>query len=321
MPFIEFWRQLDMLYIITKGDYELTLKAFDSIKNDKNIQIIKTFEIFNYKSRLRRKISKIFHKININCYFNFSPRFKMFSKSITEKDSVLIWSSISPLLLDFSHYIKAKNKYIWLWNSLFTYSDESRSLIPELSKHYKILTFDKDDVNKYKIYFKNQFCYDQIKNAGNKKIKYDLYFVGQDKNRYDYIEKLYSYIHNDVRCNFKIIRDKYSIENHKINFYSQEVTFEENIKNIGESKAILEIVQENQSGLTVRALEALISNKKLVTNNKNIINEPFYSAQNIFILGSDDLNTITDFLNSKFDADFDYSDYMFSNWIKEFAQS
>lgn len=307
-----------MLYIITLGDYELTMKSFESIKNDKTVQVIKTLEIFKFKSLIKRKISKFLHRLNILCSFNFSKNFKIFLKKITEKDSILIWGSISPLLFDFSKYIKTKHKYIWLWNSLFTYSTESQQLIPKLKKYYKIFTFEPNDVRKYKINFKNQFCYDQIKQINNSNYKTDIYFIGQDKSRYNYVEKLYFCLCDRLKCNFKIIKDITSTENHKTNFFSEYINFEENINNISDTRAILEIVQKRQSGLTIRALEALISKRKLITNNKNIIKEPFYSPKNIFILGVNDINKIFDFINKDFDSCFDYSNYLFSNWIKEF---
>jgi hypothetical protein len=47
---------------------------------------------------------------------------------------------------------------------------------------------------------------------------------------------------------------------------------------------VIDIVQRGQSGLTMRAIEALAAGKKIITNNKNIINEPFYNNKNIMII-------------------------------------
>ena len=58
---------------------------------------------------------------------------------------------------------------------------------------------------------------------------------------------------------------------------------------INRSSAILDITKNNQSGLTLRPLEALFFNKKLVTNNEDIIYHKIYklNSANIYILGKE----------------------------------
>ena len=51
-----------------------------------------------------------------------------------------------------------------------------------------------------------------------------------------------------------------------------------------------EIVQPGQGGLTIRTLEALFYNKKLITNNESITEYDFYNADNIFIYKEQDCN-------------------------------
>ena len=45
------------------------------------------------------------------------------------------------------------------------------------------------------------------------------------------------------------------------------------------SKCILDMTQAGQSGITLRYYEAVVYNKKLLTNNVNIVNLPFYNPQ------------------------------------------
>ena len=51
---------------------------------------------------------------------------------------------------------------------------------------------------------------------------------------------------------------------------------------------ILELTKKNQAGLTLRALEALFYEKKLITDNENIKEYDFYDSNNIFILKQDE---------------------------------
>ena len=55
------------------------------------------------------------------------------------------------------------------------------------------------------------------------------------------------------------------------------------IKEIKKSNCIVEILQKNQTGSTLRYYEAICYNKKLLTNNINVMNLPFYNEKYIRI--------------------------------------
>ncbi len=86
------------------------------------------------------------------------------------------------------------------------------------------------------------------------------------------------------------------------------------------SKSILDFVSIGQSGLTIRPLEALFLKKKLITNDKFIKNFDFYHPDNVFILGKDKMEYLSDFLEKPFIEieESITSKYDFSNWIKRF---
>lgn len=57
----------------------------------------------------------------------------------------------------------------------------------------------------------------------------------------------------------------------------------------------MDLVTEENYGLTLRPLEALFLKKKLITNYYEIIDEPFYNESNIYLYGRDNRN-IDEFL-------------------------
>ena len=67
-------------------------------------------------------------------------------------------------------------------------------------------------------------------------------------------------------------------------------------ENIKQSRAILDIVQSGQSGITLRPMEAMFYNKKLITNNIYIKEYDFYNPRNIFILQERNINELNEFL-------------------------
>ena len=67
-------------------------------------------------------------------------------------------------------------------------------------------------------------------------------------------------------------------------------------------------------------MEALFYEKKLITNNKNIINYDFYCKENIFILEKDDIEELPQFLKTpykKIDNEI-VNKYEFENWLEGF---
>ena len=86
------------------------------------------------------------------------------------------------------------------------------------------------------------------------------------------------------------------------------------------SKCILDVGNNDNAGLTVRVMESLFLEKKLITNYKNIVKYDFYNKNNIFIIGVDNLEQIKDFINSpyeKIDSE-KIKYYDFESWLKRF---
>ena len=70
---------------------------------------------------------------------------------------------------------------------------------------------------------------------------------------------------------------------------------------LSQSNCILDYNQEGQVGLTLRPMEALFLEKKLITNNKDIKNYDFYNPSNIFILGENNIEDIKEFINKPYE--------------------
>ena len=54
-----------------------------------------------------------------------------------------------------------------------------------------------------------------------------------------------------------------------------------------QSRCIVDLMQQGQTGLTRRPVEALFWNKKLLTENQTITTYDFYRAENICLLTTD----------------------------------
>ena len=86
------------------------------------------------------------------------------------------------------------------------------------------------------------------------------------------------------------------------------------------SRCIIDIAQEGQVGFTRRPIEALFFNKKLITNNVEIMKFDFYRNNNIFILGKDKLEDIDSFMETDIEIipDEIKRKYDINTWIENF---
>lgn len=75
------------------------------------------------------------------------------------------------------------------------------------------------------------------------------------------------------------------------------ISYFENIQNVSRCSCVVDITTE-QTGISLRPLEALFFDKKLITNNKSIKEYSFYHPNNIFILEEDDLRKLPEFVTT-----------------------
>lgn len=140
--------------------------------------------------------------------------------------------------------------------------------------------------------------------------QYALFFVGYDKGRGQKIEDLKMYLdHCGLKYYFKIIASGKRME------YAEYLTV------LNDSGAILEVVQEGQSGVSMRTMESLFYEKKLVTTNRSVKEYEFYNPKNVFILGEDSLEELPQFLKSEYEQipRRIVEQYDFKQWVSRFV--
>lgn len=117
-------------------------------------------------------------------------------------------------------------------------------------------------------------------------------------------------------------RHKVYSQEEKVCLLSHEVPYDKVIEKDRRSKAILDIVQDNQRGLTWRTVEALLLRKKLITTFKDVKKYDFYCKENVFIWGEDDIRALKTFIDSPYkviDKDI-VEQYTFAGWLKNLKQ-
>lgn len=288
------------LFKIKKNIYLLYLKNYFLVEDFKKIleQDQKYNVIFLecslYKVNILLRFIRKIHFLSPFYYKTFWLKTEKEKIALIKKEDLVIFFDIySKPYLELSRKIKGEKK-LWLWNSVTKESLRAKKYFN------KIYTFDKFDSLRYRIQYLNQFYWRKYE---NKKIenKYDIFFVGQDKNRIKIIEQFDREI--NLKKYFYVIEDKSKIYESKYLKYlkSKYLSYEKTVELIEKSKCLLEINKSGQVGLTLRSLEALFYGKKLITNNEDIKNYDFYNENNIYIFNEKEIKTqeILDFLSRK----------------------
>ena len=65
-------------------------------------------------------------------------------------------------------------------------------------------------------------------------------------------------------------------------------------------------------------MESLFLHKKLITNNKNIIHDPFFDQNNMYVLECDNRDLYQFIYSPYIKNSQDLRGLVFENWIKEF---
>lgn len=205
------------------------------------------------------------------------------------------------------HYNSSKNISLFLWNKINPKKLKTKLFLSTIKKFkITVYTFDPSDAKKYNFNYTPQifssFAIEKSININNSnEIESDFAFIGYDKGRFKTLKDLSELLKNS-KFNIKIIKDKTSKDiNH--HFYTDTpVLYEEYLNIIRKSNCLLELSKSGQSGVTIRILEALYLNKKVITNNKDVINYDFYHVNNILILkNSTSKQDIMNFLSLPFD--------------------
>jgi hypothetical protein len=115
-------------------------------------------------------------------------------------------------------------------------------------------------------------------------IRHDVFFAGRAKNRLNRLVSVYDKLEAQrVKCFFYItgVDVKEQIPREGIVYSNKLLSYREMLLLNTHSRCILEINQENAVGYTSRFLEAVMYNRKLLTDNLNITNSDFYDSRYI----------------------------------------
>lgn len=224
-------------------------------------------------------------------------------------------------------HLRARQVSVFTWNPVIDHSQNhlARRLHVRLLKGlgFRVVTFDPLDAAQYQLdlvaqVYRRVDAYRQCVPA-----QADVYFLGQDKGRFGALHRLGMQLQaQGLRTHFFMVPERgraYPAQS-PVHICRQTQSYSQNIEHINRARCLLEWTQANQAGLTIRTLEALFFDKKLITNNPWVKQQTFYHPARIFILGQDDPGHIPGFLDLPMPPlqDAELTRHDFAHWVRQF---
>jgi hypothetical protein len=268
------------------------LGLWNDLNQDERVVMLCTNEFVNvgfFLSKVRSihlnyKINRLINLPYKSIWYKYS-HLNRYSKII---DKVLVIDGALNQL-NIGSLQKLKNKkiscFLYMLNSINASSpilDKIRNKIFSF-KWNEVLTFDGDDARKYG-FREMPFCYYSCHRieGGLSQIR-DVYFSGGLKGgREPLIFEVLSFLQ---KSRVAVLFDLTTKENinlqikEGVEIYKSWIPYEIVLERAKQSNCILEILQEEQGGTSLRYFEAITMNKKLLTTNKNVKNYPFYDSR------------------------------------------
>lgn len=207
-----------------------------------------------------------------------------------------------------------KRIVVWYWNKMT--DGEMDPCYVRNKYNVETWTFDIEDAKRYEMKYGNSYYFNFESESKLMDLDTNVFYIGLNKtNRIQLLESL-----KNIFDNYKIKYDIRLVKNYRIDenySYSKPLDYDEVLKKIKNCKTILDLNVEGQNGISLRPMEALVFEKKLITNNISIRDFDFYNSKNVFLLNEDNVDYLSNFLNQPYvKVDNNIKErYYFDNWL------
>jgi hypothetical protein len=295
------------------------------------------FGKYKYTSLYKRVynlFSKIFLSKNLKIKYRQEFIIEMLEK-LGPQDQILV---LNPDLIETECHLEIKKhtkRYIaYLYDSIARSEFPIEHLLKDVFD--EIYSFDIDDCKKYGFIKTCNYIYlPESKLNPTLEKKYDVITISSFDKRFESINQIANQLKNyNIKIKFILIGKNISYKvlkfrfiywlKHKksifidkdIKFQSKKIGLDGLIAQYNNSNIILDLVQDNQSGLSFRFFEAMGLKNKIITNNSNVKNYDFYNPNNIMVI-EDKLDFSTTFFETVYTPipDEIYNQYTIESWI------
>lgn len=263
-------------------------------------------------------------------HFYWLEYFDLYKKAKSIDHLIIIDGALNTLKLSELKKCKKINPSLdislYLINAIGASSPILKKVRPKIENFNwdNIYTFDPVEAKKFNFNYLGFNYYSSHLIEKSNLSQSDVFFVGGLKGgRTELIYNLYTRLSScGVKCDFYLMPiDNKNIKHLSgIYYFNGWRPYEEILQHTQKTRCIIEIIQEGQSGATLRYFEAVTMNKKLLTNNPNIAKFPFYNPKWMKIFKSiDDIDV--NWINDEESVEYGYTDEFSPRYLVDFMLS
>lgn len=308
-----------MKFLIVDDEHELYKRMYADIlhKKDSSITEISNFQdlplllnalektVFNRRLNRHMKVpfKKLYDKYYTLSSYNWNPDEKYW---VLMLNGTLCAYYSEEYLRNFKRTHKNVKLAMVLYDCFANRS--AQRAISMISLFDKVFSFDEEDAAKHGL----QHIYSTFSTPDylktNAMYQSNAFFIGTGADREEELNADLSYIASRIdNCKFGIV----GVENQKYKGlieYNKPISYQEEQMYAYNTNCIVEIVKRGQAGITLRTCEAIVFNKKLLTNNASIKSLPFYDPRYMSVFETaKDIDI--DFIRDNREVDYKYDGY------------
>ena len=250
------------------------------------------------------------NKVNLPFQALWAKQYALSNIQFNEhKKYCLIYTDISACRTD-TYYLEklSQKKNIVMVMVMANVVASKEKLLKQRFKYFKyVFSWDKADVEKYGMVY-HPPCYSRITMPSNRKMDSDCFFIGSSKGRLEVLKEIHKrVIAAGGKAEFYITNVDKKDQTEPGIHYNCRLPYSTVLAKDMASNCIIEVIAGNQVGQTLRAEEAIIGNKKLLTNNVYMKDNPYYKTGYIRVF-TDICDADIAFILQKEDVDYNYQD-------------
>lgn len=243
------------------------------------------------------------------------------AKSIDNNTTIIIFDTEAtfPLLKWLARHYNNNRKIFYYRNRV---NAVKKSLHPSAVKAlgFEAWTYNIHDCEIYDLHYNRQFMQRSLflNDEENKLKDLDAVFIGYDKGRRSILERLKRDLEQCGAKSYFYIPDSMDFPDNACHD-NHILKYGDYIEVLRRSRAVIDIVNEGNYGLTLRPVEAMFMKIKLITNYDDITHYDFYNESNIYIIGKDS-RSLSEFLDGEYSQieNSIIEKYDVPGWIKSF---
>lgn len=244
-------------------------------------RIIEIAHHVHFSFAINRKVQLPFQNIWKNLYSLQTVDFD------ANKKYCVIYTDVSAARTDRKYLAELQQKDNIMMVLVMVNTMARRYLLIEKRREYfeQIYSFDRKDCEKYGfIYHPTNYS---MVDLSEDSVDQDAFYVGVSKGRADTIGKVFKRLKNGgAKALFYISGLEFGEKKLEGIHYNQWLDYGQILKYIQHSNCVVEIMDGKQEGVTLRTMEAICYNKKLLTNNQSMKDSKYYQTGNIQVFSN-----------------------------------